>query len=497
MKHARRIFSLLLVLSMLFALVACGGGGGKTGQQTPGTTPSVNNPSNPEHFVMPDRPVDETKGKTYTIIQHSAELDPFGYKENSLFATHAMERLAEVQETYGCELKFSTIPYGDDYATQIQSLVYANNAGDIVFSHNQAQLRKTLGTGGDTSYMQDLLALNHIINFWDMEKWGDITARETMMAGGTFYGVAPALWINYTPLPYYQLVYNKDLIKQFECDDPQELWEQKAWDRDAMLDIITSCYDDTGADPIWGMTATLTHMMRATYLTTGMPTVIIESINADETVNWSRGLDSVDAKEALSWLQDALNNNAQYFNNGQDNWETWASHEPLIAGQSTFALTRPSALFDSIVVEMENFGLSVWGGADANVMSGYYENSSAVAIPIFAQNATHSAFLMADIFEGLGENQTQQDVIDYYLNNYFDTELDVQFLLRTGANNLQYSYWPNGGGDVWPQMATAFLTGNVATLIQKNGNIIDKCITEHMVPNQVQIEKYRQNGYFN
>ena len=495
MKHVKRVGSLLLVFAMIFALVACGGGGqtgeGKSGGNAPGSSAS-----DPGQFVMPDRPVDETEGKTYIIVQHSGELDPFGYKENSLFAMQALERISSVQETYGCELKFSTVPYTDDYSARIQSLVYSNNGGDLIFSHNQAQLRKTLGTGGETSYMQDLLALDHIINFWDMEKWGNITARETMIAGGTFYGVAPALWINYTPLPYYQLVYNKDLIKQFDCDDPQELWEQKAWDRDSMLDIITSCYDDSGADPIWGMTATLTHMMRATYLTTGKPTVIIDSINADDSVNWSRGLDSADAKEALSWLQDALNNYAQYFNNGQESWATWASHEPLIAGQTVFALTRPSDLFDSIVVEMESFGLSVWGGADANVMSGYYENSSAVAIPVFAQSATHSAFLMADIFEGLGENTTQQDVIDYYLNNYFESALDVEFLLRTGADNLQYSYWPNGGGDVWPQMATAFLTTNVATLIQKNGNVIDTCINDHMVPNQVKIEKYRQNGFF-
>ena len=61
--------------------------------------------------------------------------------------------------------------------------------------------------------MQDLLAVDDIINFWNAEKWGTIPAREAMMAGGTFYGVAPALWVDCTPLPYYQIVYNKTLVE--------------------------------------------------------------------------------------------------------------------------------------------------------------------------------------------------------------------------------------------------------------------------------------------
>ncbi len=502
MKLARRTLSLLLALLMVLALAACGGGetpsGGNSGNAG-GNNPSGGGSANPSgDFELPERPVDDMEGKTYIIIQHDAVTEPFGYAENSLLAQRAKERINEVQELYGCTLELSQVAYDDKFATQIQALQFSDNSGDLIFSYNQAQLRKTLGTGEGTSLMQDLMQLDHIINFWDMEKWGNITARETMMAGGTFYGVAPALWINYTPLPYYQLVYNKDLLVLFDAADPQELWEQKAWDRDAMLEQIVKCYDDSGAETIWGMTATLTHMMRATFLTTGQPTVIIEKLNADGSAEWSQGLETADAKEALGWLQDSLLVYSKHFNNGNESgWGTWLSHEPLIAGQSAFALTRPSAIFDYIVTDMSNFGLALWAGANSNVVSGYYENSSAVAIPIFAQNVEHSAFLMHDLFEGLAGVESYDDVVAYYRDTYFATDLDVEFLLREDADSLQYSYWPNGGGDVWPAMATNFLSASsIPTLISKNVGLISECIETHMVPNQIVVESYRGAQYF-
>ena len=500
MKLAKRAFSLILVLLMILALVACGESGTPT-DKDPGKTPGGNqtgdkNPS--KDFDLPERPVSEMEGKTYVVIQHDPETDPFGYSEDSLLAQRANERINEVQELYGCTIQLSQIPYDDKFATSIQALTFAENSGDLIFSHNQAQLRKTLGTGGSSSLMQDLLQLDHIINFWDMEKWGNITARETMMAGGTFYGVAPNLWINYTPLPYYQVVYNKDMLTEFGATDPQELWEQNAWDRDEMLEQIVKCYDDSSSDAIWGMTASMTHMMRATFLTTGQPTVIVDKINADGTAEWSHGLQTPDAKEALSWLQDALTNYAKHFNNERSGgWEIWHSHEPLIAGQSAFALTRPSAIFDYIVTDMDNFGLTVWAGADSNVVSGYYENSSAIAIPLFAQNVEHSAFLMYDLFEGLAGVEDFDDVVDYYRDTYFATDLDVEYLLRSDAKSLQYSYWPNGGGDVWTAMGAGFVgASSVQVLIDKNVGLIEECITTHMLPNQVVIEGYRAAQYF-
>ncbi len=497
MKLARRLLSLLLVLLMVFALAACSGGGDVTdsgggGDKNPFKDPSPTPNPGDEVHVMPDRPVDETEGKEYIIIQHEPESDPFGYAQDSNMGLQVADRIAEVEELYGCTIEFSEIAYGSGFVTQMQALRFAENSGDLVFAHKNAYLRKCLGTGGEESLLQDLLAVDDIINFWNAEKWGTITAREAMMAGGTFYGVAPALWVDCTPLPYYQIVYNKTLVENAGLTDPQEYWENEEWDRYAMVDIIVGTTDE--ASGVWGMTAAPEHMLRATYLSTGMQLATIDNINADKTVEWTNGLKTPEAAEAIQWLKNTLTANAKCFNNGSysHSWG-WATYTPFNEGACGMAVTRPIDLFDYVVIDSKDpFGLTVWGGADANVLSGYYEHVYSVGIPVFAQNPKHSAFLMADLFEGLEDVESYEDVIAYYGDKYFESELDLEMLIRPGAT-LQYSYWPNDGiDDVWTTMRDQLMSLSVANLIERYAGLIDTAVENHIVPNKVALQEWSQ-----
>lgn len=488
---------MLLVLVMVFALVACGGGNGKDPAKNPnGPGNVVKDPTKPNDIWVQDTnvPYDAMNGQTYIVIQHQAPDSPFSYSQDSQMGAKVAERVVAVQEKYGCTFEYSQIGY-TDFATSVQGLVYSEHAGDMVFSHNNAQLRKALGTGGESSYMQDLLALDSILNFWNADKWGNITARETMMAGGTFYGVTPALWVDCTPLPYYQVVYSKALLEAFGATDPQELWEKNEWERDAMIEIISSCYDDSSGDAIWGMTASVCHMVRATALTTGVSLVEINKINDDGSVDWEIGLKNDDVAESLTWLKTNLNLYKKFFNNGRSDWTTWDAHTPFIAGQSAFCVTRPLDIFGYIVSQCEDFALITWAGADANVLTGYYENCYSVTVPIFALDARQSAFLMYDLFEGLEGEQNVDDVIAYYRNNYFDSDIDVEVLVRKGAT-LQYSYWPNGVDAIWSNISNGFTTASsISALIDKHSTSVDTQIEENIIPNQVKLEAYRQNGY--
>ena len=86
MKLAKRLLSLALALLMVFALVACNNDpvdtntGSQGGPNNPTTDPSSGNTSSEEEEVEFDpgpRPYDETKGKTFYIIQHQAPETPF------------------------------------------------------------------------------------------------------------------------------------------------------------------------------------------------------------------------------------------------------------------------------------------------------------------------------------------------------------------------------------------------------------------------------------
>jgi hypothetical protein len=448
-------------------------------------------------WVQVEPALEDFAEKNYIIIQHSPMEEPFGYSQDSLMGAHVANRMAEVQEKFGCTLEFTQVPYDNQFASALQGLTYAENGGDIVFSNNNAQLRKTLGTGGEESLMQDMLAFDHILNFWNTDKWGSIYARECMMAGGTFYGLVPALWVDCTPLPYYQVVYNKDILETFGATDPQEYWEREEWDRDAMIDVITSCYDDSGANTVWGMTASMTHMVCYTFLTTGLPFAEVDAILPDGSAEWHRGLDTADAQEALQWLKNTLSIHRKYFNNGQENWKTWDSQTPFIDEQCAMAVTRPSTLFGEIVTAVDNFGLITWGGADANTLCGFYENTYAVSIPVFAQSAYQSAFLIWDLFEGLDGIETYEDVIRYYRETYFSSDLDVEVLVREGVA-LDYSYWPNGVSSFWDPIVNGFTSASsVKALVEKNMHVSDTEFETHVIPNKVKLEQYRQNGFFN
>jgi len=493
---------------MIASLAACAGTteDPNTDSSAPSTSGSsdgstggdVNGGGNSEaadNFVLPDRPVDEMTGKEYTIIQHAPIDTPFGYTQDSQMGVKVADRVAEVSALYGCQIVFSEIPYNDQFPSQIQALQFAQSGCDMVFASKNAKLRLTLGAGGSESLMTDLLTLDHILNFWDMNKWGSIVAREPMMAGGYFYGVTPALWVDCTPLPYYQVVYNKDLLAAAELPDLQEYWEKEEWDRDTMLDVITSF--DPAVDSVWGMTATRTHMVLATFLTTGVDMVIIDKINSDKTVEWSRGIETADVADALQWLKNALTNKLKHFNNGSDDYKTWEAHLAFNEGSCAMAVTRPQDIFGSVVSEgPENFGLITWAGYEPNVLSGYLEQVYTVSIPVFAQNAEHSAFLMYDLFEGFDDIETYDDVIGFYRETYFSSDLDVTCLVRPGVK-LQYSYWPNGGYGIISQISNSLMTASsVSTLINKHAGVDDDVIETYMVPNAVAIEAYRQNGYF-
>ena len=500
MKLAKRLLSLTLALLMVFALVACNDDpvDTNTGSQGgPNTDTNSDNTSSEEVSFDPGpRPYDETKGKTFYIIQHQDAATPFNYSQDSLMGEKIAERINEIETAYGVTVEFVPVAYSDAFATAMQQMEVTGAGGDIVFSTNNSKLRLALGVGAETSLMVDLLTVDHIINFWDMDKWGNIISRETMMAGGTFYGVAPNLWIDRTPLPFYLLVYNRDLLKEFEALDPQEAWEKKEWDRDAMLESITSVYDDSTGVKIFGIAAQGLHMTRATVLSTGAQLVNIDKINADGTVEWHNGFKNADVVEALQWLKNAYNENTKYFNNLW-NSSSWVHQDPLLNGEAAYCMTRPDVLLNQIVVEADfDFGLALWAGAEPNQMTGYYENSSGITIPVFANKIEHSAFIMWDLFEGLNGIESFDDLISYYRETYFTSDLDVTFLLRDGAT-LMYSYWPNGVDSLWTNLGGGLLSAaSVQGLVDKYAGSTDTMIDQHVVPNQVAIAKYRSEGFF-
>ena len=72
----------------------------------------------------------------------------------------------------------------------------------------------------------------------------------------------------------------------------------------------------------------------------------------------------------------------------------------------------------------------------------------------------------------------------------------MEILLNSGRDNLQYSYWPNGGDDTLNAINGSFLSASIANLIQSHAGLTDTVVNDYIVPNKVALEKYKAEGKY-
>ena len=88
-------------------------------------------------------------------------------------------------------------------------------------------------------------------------------------------------------------------------------------------------------------------------------------------------------------------------------------------------------------------------------------------------------------------------MINYYRENYFDSDIDIEVLMRSNAS-LQYSYWPNDGMDgIYSQLAGGLMNASsMTTLISRYAASNDMKIEKHIVPNQIALHQYKLEGKY-
>jgi ABC-type glycerol-3-phosphate transport system substrate-binding protein len=355
----KRLFGFILLLTYFISFLSLAGCGETAVKEAP------------KQEAVPEITYEDYGGAEFVILQHQEKENPFGYKQDSLLADQALTRLSTIGERHNCSFTIETLAYGDSFSSQlIANLAVMDNFCDIIFSHNCSKLR-LVGNAGGLVAMDEV---SDIIDYKNHDKWGDVEALEAMMCKGVLYGVAPSLWLNYTPIPFYTLVYNNSLIKTFGVPNPHELYENKQWTRDSLVELIKTCTDLNGTTPIYGMAATLMHLTRQAILSNGC-----KMLNIAEDGTVSNGWDTEEAVEALTWLQKTVNENIEcFFNKTQDYQnDSWNMKIPFMNNEATFVLTRPEFIFDEIAYKVEDFGLMPWPAGpnvEYGVWPGYYEN---------------------------------------------------------------------------------------------------------------------------
>lgn len=428
------------------------------------------------------------RGEELLFYSNNGVTSPFTYRENTSLADAALIRLDDVGQKLNCS--FTIICPPGDMAEYISvRAAAAAYYADIVFSSNSTRLRMA----AQSNSFVPIDEVSSVLDFHNHEKWGTVEVLETMMCKGTLYGVCPQTWINLTAIPYYSLIYNRDLVSDlYGMQDPHELYENRTWTRDALEDYILSCYSvEESVTTVYGIAATTKHLVRQAILSNGC-----QMVETDDQGKPSCGWTKDAAVEALSWAQQLITEHGDAICYHYDDITDWDTYIPFSEGKASFLLSTYSVIFNNVSYDLKNFGLMPWPAGPNQPYGqwvGYYEAAAATAIPNDVKDIEGSSIAIDLIFEPMEEYRSFEDIKNYYFTNVLHDELDVEILFGNRNNPLtQYCYWPDGGDDFLNQIQAVATKpkSSVVEAIEKNTFLLEKVIETDIVPNRLVIDKY-------
>lgn len=260
-KNWIRLFSLILVLAMIFSLGACSemkttvdssdaesdlllGDDDDffTDEVTDAT--SDNKTKKPGKSTNPDAtgsaiPVEnQVGGKSWSSILKSM---PASLKGKTITVmnwnplseyTGASQVIKDFQSATGISIRWQVENFST-YLSKLASMVASGNAPDVV------RLRTPL-PGGLIS-LQDVSVTGYDFNDDAWDKW----VQNAYTVNGKVYGINVANTHIASPT---MLQYNKSLISKYDLDDPYTLWKKGQWTYDNFIKICRSYKEASGAD---------------------------------------------------------------------------------------------------------------------------------------------------------------------------------------------------------------------------------------------------------
>lgn len=238
----------LLVLAML--LSACVGCGNQTSETTADTTANTT-PVETETetlYALDDLPADlNYDGKTVTTFGWSGPSTPEFYVEeqNGEIVNDAVfQRNLNVEERLGVKLEYRLEPGANpDRASWVktisQSITAGDSAYDIAAGYSMA--------GASLAVANMLIDLNEL-NYLNFEKpWWPKSLQSEATCGGKLYFCSGDI-STYMIYYMYAMYFNKQLIIDYDLEDPYELVQENKWTLDKLLSMTEGVYRDTNGD---------------------------------------------------------------------------------------------------------------------------------------------------------------------------------------------------------------------------------------------------------
>lgn len=344
MKHAVRWIAMLLVLAMAVTAVACGKGTADTtdgadtttvapiaGEATTTAPAETESPYDADGYLKSDLPEDlNFGGETVTVVYWKDVEHPEFESEGitgDIVNDAIYTRNLRVEENLGVTLGFvNNNGNGSNIAAFKNFIGNAFTAGDTDYDLI-ASYSRTTAACAQAGYCLDLLSLDYL-NFEN--PWWPQSLLGIVGIGDCIYFASGDASINVLHMMYCTL-YNKDMITQYNLEDPVELVRSGKWTIEAMQIMSKDIYQDLdnsgnkSAGDIFGTTVGSYHIDA---LYTGSGLRLVEQGEGDDLMVISQDFFS---EKAIALC---------------DNLGAWLASDDVYDTTSTAAFTAGNCIFD-------------------------------------------------------------------------------------------------------------------------------------------------------
>lgn len=414
-------------------------------------------------------------GEEITVVCDENNSNDFLYfKADSAEKEELAARKAELEEKYNCKITIQNVE--DGVESFISSKSASNSTGDVDIIISLSYYTKRWAKAG---YLYDISEYDDIVDYTDSFAWGDKNDLETTAVDGKIYGVIPASWPDNMKSFFYVIVTNNRLMKEAGYGDISVYQEEGAWSRETFEEFIKNCSQaDKG---IYSLDTGLESFMTTSVYSSGG--------SVYDSATGKSGLHKPGASEGLSWGREILDKYSDKIYLHDD------YRDKFLAGFASMSTADSAAITDKISKNTDIGEFSVlpfpkWPYADEETPTGYIHSyRHTVSIPKIAGDTESSAVIVSEFFAPLSSIQNEEALAEYYRNNVFWSDKDVEILLSE-SKKAEYNYWQEGFHDIMTSIAKATENSTPAAALQSSVSAADTVIEKTVKVNKEGLSLY-------